>query len=98
MNLDILVIDAFIDKLNVIEGVTFARVGEITELSLQDYHGKRIFVNVTDNVGVSVQSKIDLGVHTHLDIEQEEFCFDIAYDEEGVSLLINSKEQMFSEN
>ena len=90
-------IDAFIDKLNVIEGVTFARVGEITELSQQDYHGKRIFVNVTDNEGVSVQSKIDLGVHTHLDIKQEEFCFDIAYDEEGVSLLINSKEQMFSE-
>jgi NAD(P)-dependent dehydrogenase (short-subunit alcohol dehydrogenase family) len=28
------------DKLNVIEGITFARVGEITELSQQDYHEK----------------------------------------------------------
>ena len=32
-----------------------------------------------------------------MDIEQEEFCFDIGYDDEGVSLLINSKEQMFAE-
>ena len=90
-------IDAFIEKLNALEGVTFKRVGEITELSQQDYHGKRVFVSVTDNAGVSVQSKIDLGVHTHLDVAQEEFCFDIAYDDEGVSLLVNTKEQMFSE-
>lgn len=90
-------IDAFIDRLNILDGVTFTRVGEITELSQQDYHGKRVFVKVTDDDGVNVQSKIDLGVHTHFDVEQEEYCFDIAYDEEGVSLLINSKEQMFSE-
>lgn len=30
-------------------------------------------------------------------IEKEEYCFDIAYDDEGASLLINSKEQMLSE-
>jgi len=90
-------IDAFINRLNVLEGVSLERISEITELSQQDYHGKRVYVNVTDIDGVSVQSKIDLGVHTHLDIEQEEFCFDLAYDEEGVSLLINSKEQMFTE-
>ena len=29
--------------------------------------------------------------------EQEEYCFDIAYDDEGASLLINSNEQMLSE-
>ena len=32
-----------------------------------------------------------------LDIEQEEFCFDIAYDDEGASLLVNSNEQMLAE-
>jgi len=36
-------------------------------------------------------------VHKHLDIEQEEYCFDIAFDNDGASLLINSREQMFSE-
>jgi len=41
--------------------------------------------------------KIDLGVHKHFDIEQEENCFDIAFDDDGASLLINSSEQMFSE-
>ena len=30
-------------------------------------------------------------------IEQEEYCFDFAYDDEGASLLINSNEQMLSE-
>lgn len=30
-------------------------------------------------------------------IGQEEYCFDIAYDDEGASLLINSNEQMLSE-
>ena len=72
-------IDTFVEKLNVMDGVTFKRIGDITELSHQDYHGKSITVTVTDNDGVSVQSKIDLGVHTHLDVKQEEFCFDIAY-------------------
>ncbi len=90
-------IDAFVQKLNVLEDISFRRTGDITELSQQDYHGKRIYVEVTDADGVSVQTKIDLGVHTHMDVEQEEFCFDIAYDDEGVSLLINSKEQMYAE-
>ena len=40
---------------------------------------------------------MDLGVHNKLDIEQEEFCFDIAYDDEGASLLVNSNEQMIAE-
>ena len=74
-------------KLNVLVDINFRRVGEITELNQQDYHGKRIFVEVTDNEGVKLQSKIDLGVHAHLDIKQEEFCFDIAYDDEGIGEL-----------
>ena len=90
-------IDAFVEKLNVLNGVRFKRIGDITELSHQDYHGKSIMITITDDDGISVQSKIDLGVHTHLDVEQEEFCFDIGYDEESVCLLINTKEQMFSE-
>ena len=90
-------IDAFVQKLNVLEDISIKRVGEITELSQQDYHGKRIYVEITDTDGISIQSKMDLGVHTHMDVEQEEFCFDIGYDDEGVSLLINSKEQMFAE-
>ena len=90
-------IDTFVQKLNVLEGLKFVRVGEITELNHKDYHGKCITIRVTDDDGMSVESSVDIGVHTHLEIEQEEFCFDIAYNDEKVSLLVNSKEQMFSE-
>ena len=90
-------IDLFIEKLNTLDGIMITRVGDITELNQQDYHGKRVFIQIRDNYDNTIESKIDLGVHKHLDIAQEEYCFDIAFDEEGASLLINSYEQMFSE-
>ncbi|MBQ8559021.1 MAG: nucleotidyl transferase AbiEii/AbiGii toxin family protein [Tyzzerella sp.] len=90
-------IDLFLDQINCFEGVKIVRIGNIEELSQQDYHGKRVFIKITDNFGNSIDSKIDLGVHKHLEIEQEEYCFDIAFDDEGASLLINSREQMFAE-
>lgn len=90
-------IDSFVNKLNCIQGLKVERVGRIKELKQQDYHGKRIFIRITDSKGFSIENKIDLGVHNRLDIEQEEFCFDIAYDSEGASLLINSNEQMIAE-
>ena len=90
-------IDSFVEHLNCIEGLKIERVGRITELKQQDYRGKRIFVRITDSNGFSIENKLDLGVHNRLNIQQEEFCFDIAYDDEGASLLINSNEQMFAE-
>lgn len=58
---------------------------------------RRVYVKIEDEHGFKIQSKIDLGVHNRLGIEQEVYCFDIAYDNEGASLLINSNEQMFAE-
>lgn len=90
-------INAFVEKLNCIDGVSIVRAGSIEELKQQDYKGKRIYLLITDLYGNRIRSKLDLGVHTHLDIAQEEYCFDIAFDDEGASLLINSNEQMFTE-
>lgn len=90
-------INQFIQKLNCLEGIHFKQVGMITELKHQDYHGKRVYVEISDDTGDSIVSKIDLGVHKNLSIEQEEYCFDIACYEQGANLLINSKEQMFVE-
>lgn len=90
-------IDRFISKLNVVGLVSIKRTGTIEELKQQDYHGKRIYIEITDADGYLLKSKIDLGVHKHYDIEQEEFCFDVGLDDDGASLLINSKEQMFTE-
>lgn len=90
-------IDMLISKLNCLDGISIKKYGDIEELKQQDYHGKRVHVEITDFHGNSIISKLDLGVHTYLDIEQEEYCFDIAFDENGASVLINSNEQMFTE-
>ena len=90
-------IDSFIEKLNCLNGIKIGKIGNIEELKQQDYKGRRVHVQIEDENGFKIQSKIDLGVHNRLEIEQEEYCFDIAYDNEGASLLINSNEQMFAE-
>ena len=87
----------FIKKLDCLEGIHIWQTGEITELKQQDYHGKRVYVIISDDTGDSIESKIDLGVHKNLNIEQEEYCFDIACYDGSATLLINSKEQMFAE-
>lgn len=90
-------IEQFIKKLNVLDGISIVRIGRIEELNQQDYKGKRVYVRISDKSGNQIESKIDFGVHKHMSIEQEEYCFDIGFDDEGASLLINSKEQMFTE-
>lgn len=87
----------FVERLNCLDGVTIQIAGEIEELSQQEYHGKRVYITVTDNTGYVLKSKIDLGVHKQLQIEQDEYCFDVCMDDEGASLLINSREQIFTE-
>lgn len=88
---------AFIDEINSDESVSIRAVGEIEDLKQQDYHGKRIHVEIKDSNEYILVSKIDLGVHKHFEIGQEDYCFDIGMDDEGASLLINSKEQMITE-
>lgn len=90
-------IDGFICKLNCLEGIQINRLGKIEELKQQDYKGKQVYILIEDAEGNQVRSKLDLGVHNRFEIEQEEYCFDIAYDDEGASLLINSDEQMLAE-
>ena len=56
-----------------------------------------MFILIEDAEGNQVRSKIDLGVHDQFELEQEEYCFDIAFDDEGASLLANTREQMFAD-
>lgn len=90
-------IKQFVQKLNAIDGILIQIDGEIEELKHQDYHGKGIHIKITDGSGYSIISKMDIGVHNHFDIEQEEYIFDVCMSEEGVSLLKNSAEQAFAE-
>ncbi len=96
-SIDDVAIRQFVRKLNCIQGIALEIVGEIEELKHQDYHGKSIKVRITDKESTFVESKIDIGVHKHLELEQEEYCFDVCMDDEGASLLKNSKEQSFTE-
>lgn len=90
-------IRAFVQKLNCIPDINISIEGEITELKHQDYHGKSIEVAIRDSFGTTVRSKIDIGVHKHMEIGQEEYCFDVCMDENGASLLKNTVEQAFVE-
>ncbi len=90
-------IKRFIEKLDNIDGLKIKLEGKLEELKQQDYHGKRAYISIEDSFGLKISTKVDLGVHKHLELQQEEFCFDVALQEDGVSLLINSKEQMFTE-
>lgn len=83
----------FVKKLNCVPEIKLEIVGNIEKLKHQDYHGKSIKVRITDTEGTFIESKIDIGVHKHFELEQEEYCFDVCMDDEGASLLKNSREQ-----
>ncbi len=90
-------IKGFVERLHLDEGVHILLEEPIIELNHKDYKGKRIFVKISDEYGNVLESKIDVGVHRDLDIEQEEYCFDICFQEDGASLLMNSREQIITE-
>jgi predicted nucleotidyltransferase component of viral defense system len=90
-------IKAFISQLYMMDGMKITLKTPIIELKHKDYKGKRVFLDITDEFGNTVNSKIDIGVHKDLDITQEEYCFDICFQEDGASLLMNSREQIVTE-
>lgn len=61
---------------------------------IKDYYGKRVLVEISDNYGNAFSTKLDIGVHKDMDILQDELCFDLGVDDEKVTLLANSKEQI----
>ena len=88
----------FISKLNCLDGIKIEiKDNKIEQLSQQEYSGKRVHIVINDVFGNSISSKIDLGVHANMKIEQNRYCFDVCMDDEGASLLINSCEQIFVE-
>lgn len=90
-------IKRFIKEINCLENIDIKIINKIEKLHHEDYNGKRVFIEISDETGYSIKNKIDIGVHKLLDIKQEEYCFDIASFDESVNLLINSKEQIIAE-
>lgn len=72
--------------------------GEIQELRQQDYRGKRIRIDISDGSTKSpLRTKIDIGVHSHDEIVQEERPFAILAQEPDRTLYANTLEQVFTE-
>lgn len=90
-------IHTFISKLNCMDGIQLRIAAPIEKLKHQDYKGKRIHIEVMDNFENILSLKMDIGVHKDLDIEQEEYFFDVCFQEDSVRVLINSGEQMITE-
>lgn len=89
---------AFVEKLDGnTSGLHIRVAAPIEELKHQDYDGKRVHVEISDQAGTAIATKLDIGVHKNLGIGQRRICFDLAASDEGVSLLANTDEQMVSE-
>ena len=91
-------IKEFINTLNdVDDGVSISIIGRIKPLHHQDYDGKRVSVKLEDKNKFKLEMKLDIGVHKLFDIEQDEYCFNFDVVGKNANLLINSKEQIFTE-
>lgn len=91
-------IRSFIDKLNSVgDNITVEIIGKIEELHHQDYSGKRVYIKISDVNNYEIDTKLDIGVHKLFELEQDDYYFDLDAMEDGVSLLINSPEQIFTE-
>jgi hypothetical protein len=91
-------IRAFLDSLNDIDDeIIVSVVAPIEQLNHQEYHGMRVFIELADAGGATIATKLDIGVHSKLNIKQEDYCFELNCIGESVVLLVNSIEQMFSE-
>lgn len=66
----------------------------IKSLHHQDYDGKRVFIEISDNYGNVFGTKLDIGVHKDMDIKQDELCFELGLEEKTVTLFANSCEQI----
>ena len=91
-------IRSFIDKLNSVgDNITIEIIGEMEDLHHQDYNGKRVHIRLVDTNNYNIDTKLDIGVHKLFELEQDDYYFNLDAIEDGVSLLINSPEQIFTE-
>lgn len=87
----------FVSGLNRVAPCRIRISGKIETLNQQEYKGKRIHLILTDEKGLSIVTKIDIGVHTRIDVEQADFSFKVVTGESSVVLLVNQTEQIFVE-
>lgn len=87
----------FVSGLNRVAPCRIRISGRIETLRQQEYKGKRIHLTLVDETGYSIETKIDIGVHTRDDVKQANILFGIVTDDKAISLLANPGEQIFTE-
>lgn len=91
-------IKLFIDMLSEqSDDISISITAPLEDLKHQDYNGKRVYIAITDNAGINIDTKLDIGVHKNLSQEQDLYCFDLSKLDDSVTLLINTKEQILVE-
>lgn len=87
----------FVSMLNSAAPCRIRIVGKIETSRQQEYKGKRIWLSLTDESGLSIETKIDIGVHARMDVAQAELPFKVVTGDKAIVLLANSKEQILVE-
>ena len=91
-------IKSFVDKLSEqSDDISISITAPLEDLKHQDYKGKRAYITIADNTGIKIDTKLDIGVHKNLNMEQDSYCFDLSKLDDSVTLLINTKEQILVE-
>lgn len=90
-------IQRFIAELNRVAPCRIRIQGGIVDLRQQEYKGKRVHLQMQDSNGNRIDTKLDIGVHSHIEVAQTEFTFRVVTDDSTVRLLVNSAEQIFVE-
>ena len=75
-SLDDSAILAFVEKLSD-KDIKIKITPPIKKLHHQDYDGKRVLIEISDNFENVFPTKLDIGVHKDIDIKQDEICFDL---------------------
>ena len=87
----------FVSRLNSVAPCRIRIAGRIETLRQQEYKGKRVRLSLTDESGLLIETKIDIGVHARIDVAQAELSFRVVTGDEDVVLLANTKELIFAE-
>ena len=79
-------------------GLKIVIFGTVKDLRQEDYRGKRVYLDITDgSIKAPVRTKVDIGVHTHASIRQDERRFGALSGEKAATLFANTREQIFAE-
>ena len=79
-------------------GIRIEIFGTIQELRQDDYRGKRMFLKLNDgSLKAPLSTKVDIGVHTLMDVQQMECRFAALKESPDAFLFANAQEQIFIE-